>query len=205
MNTRKSNQELINSKEYQLKNPPAQNLKLLFFLLQNHSNFRSVLAKISVIKQVNCHYSWPFTPFVLSVLKNKTCILYHLAFLVWLPAHYFLRPTTHFQLLKTHFLTVILPFSAMRFMVPKGFVYTIAMYFYAFHLAFSTILPCIQHHFTLRFAAKCTAFCTKLHCVLQQNAVHLAAERTSFCWKWPKNWYKQHSFEINIHFVAFTY
>ena len=30
-NTRKSNQELINSKEYQLKNPPAQNLKLLFF------------------------------------------------------------------------------------------------------------------------------------------------------------------------------
>ena len=49
-NTRKSNQELINSKEYQLKNPPAQSLKLLFFLLQNHSNFRSVLAKISVIK-----------------------------------------------------------------------------------------------------------------------------------------------------------
>jgi len=49
-NTRKSNQELINSKEYQLKNPPAQNLKLLFFLLQNHSKFRSVLAKISVIK-----------------------------------------------------------------------------------------------------------------------------------------------------------
>jgi len=48
INTRKSNQELINSKEHQLKNPPAQNLKLLFFLLQNHSNFRSVLAKISV-------------------------------------------------------------------------------------------------------------------------------------------------------------
>ena len=30
-NTRKSNQELINSKEYQLKNPAVQNLKLLFF------------------------------------------------------------------------------------------------------------------------------------------------------------------------------
>ena len=27
-NTRKSNQELINSKEYQLKSPPTQNLKL---------------------------------------------------------------------------------------------------------------------------------------------------------------------------------
>ena len=50
MNMRKSNQELINSKEHQLKNLPTQNLKLLFFLLQSHSNFRSVLAKISVIK-----------------------------------------------------------------------------------------------------------------------------------------------------------
>ena len=180
INTRKSNQELIDSKEYQLKSPPTQNLKLLFFLLQNHSNFRSVLAKISVIKQVNCHYSWPFTPFVLSVLKNKTCILYHLAFLVWLPAHYFLRPTTHFQPLKTHFLTVILPFSAMCFMVLRGFIYTIAVYVYAFHLAFSTILPCIQHHFTMRFAPKRTAFSTKTHRIQHQNAVHLAAERTLF-------------------------
>ena len=202
MNTRKSNQELINSKEYRLKSPPTQNLKLPPFLLQNHSSFRSVLAKISVIKQVKSRFFYPFTPWGLSVFKPRTCILHHLAFLVWLPAHYFLRPTTHFQPLKTHFLTTISPFSAMFFMVRKGFIYTIAMYFYAFHLAFSTILPCIQHHFTLRFAAKCTAFSTKLHCVLQQNALHLAAKRTLFCWKWPKNWYKQHSFEINIHFVC---
>ena len=93
----------------------------------------------------------------------------------------------------------------MFFMVRKGFIYTIAMYFYAFHLAFSTILPCILHHFTLRFAPKRTAFSGILHCVLQQNALHLAAKRTLFCWKWPKNRYKQPSFEINIHFAAFTY
>ena len=96
INTRKSNQELINSKEHQLKNSPTQNLKLPSFLLQNHSNFRSVLAKILVKKQVKSRFFYPFTPLGLSVLKNKTCILHHLAFLVWLPAHYFLRPTTHF-------------------------------------------------------------------------------------------------------------
>ena len=79
------------------------------------------------------------------------------------------------------------------------------MYIHAFHLAFSIILPCVLHHFTLRFAPKRTAFSGILHCILHQNALHLAAKRTLFCWKWPKNWYKQHSFKINIHFVAFTY
>ena len=37
----------------------------------------------------------------------------------------------------------ILPLSAMFFMVLQGYFYTIAMYFYAFRLAFSSILPCI--------------------------------------------------------------
>ena len=175
MNTRKSNQELINSKEYRLKSPPTQNLKLPPFLLQNHSSFRSVLAKISVIKQVKSRFFYPFTPWGLSVFKPRTCILHHLAFLVWLPAHYFLRPTTHFQPLKTHFLTTISPFSAMFFMVRKGFIYTIAMYFYAFHLAFSTILPCIQHHFTLRFAPFYLAFCSKTRCIQQHIALHFGA------------------------------
>ena len=35
---------------------------------------------------------------------------------------------------------VILPFLAMRFMVLKGFVYTIAVDVYAFRLAFCSIL-----------------------------------------------------------------
>ena len=57
----------------------------------------------------------------------------------------------------------ILPFLAMCNMVLKGFVYTIAMDIYAFHLAFSSILHCVLHHFTLRFAPKRPAFSTKTH------------------------------------------
>ena len=37
----------------------------------------------------------------------------------------------------------ILPFSAMCFMAGEGYVYTIAVYFYAFRFAFSGILHCI--------------------------------------------------------------
>jgi len=57
----------------------------------------------------------------------------------------------------------------------KGFVYTIDVDIYAFCIAFSTILPCILHHFTLRLAPKRSVFCTKTQCILHQNAVHLAA------------------------------
>ena len=56
---------------------------------------------------------------------------------------------------------VILPFLAMCFIVLKGFIYAIAAYFYAFRLAFSRILHCVLHHFTLRFAPKRTAFSGK--------------------------------------------
>ena len=38
---------------------------------------------------------------------------------------------------------VVLPFFAMFFMALKGFIYTFAVDFYAFRLAFSTILHCI--------------------------------------------------------------
>ncbi len=41
---------------------------------------------------------------------------------------------------KSHFLGVILPFSAMYFMSLRGYIYTIAVCFYAFWLAFSRIL-----------------------------------------------------------------
>ena len=174
MNMRKSNQELINSKEHQLKNSPTQNLKLLYFILQQRSKFHSVLAKIQVEKWVKSNYFQPFMSSCLSDFKNITCILHHIAFLVCLPTRIFQLQITHIQPLKTHFLTTISPFSAIFFMVRKGFIYTIAVYNYAFHLAFSTILPCIQHHFTLRFAQKRTAFCTKTHCIQHQNAVHLA-------------------------------
>ena len=60
---------------------------------------------------------------------------------------------------------VILPLSAMFLMARKGFVYTISVDIYAFHLAFCTILHCILHHFSLHLAPKRTAFSTKTHCV----------------------------------------
>ena len=59
----------------------------------------------------------------------------------------------------------VLPFLAMCFMVLEGYVYTIAAYFYAFRFAFCTILHCVLHHFTLRFAPKRTAFSIKTHCI----------------------------------------
>ena len=64
----------------------------------------------------------------------------------------------------------ILPFLAMCFMVLQGYIYTIAAYFYAFRLAFSCILHCVLHHFTLRLASKRTAFCTILHYILLKIA-----------------------------------
>jgi len=58
-------------------------------------------------------------------------------------------------------------------MVRKGFIYTIAVYFYAYLLPFSRILPCVLHHFALHLAPKRTAFCGILHCILRQNELHL--------------------------------
>jgi len=78
----------------------------------------------------------------------------------------------------------------MFFMVRKGFIYTIAADIYAFRLAFSSILHCVLHHFTLRLASKRTAFSTKTYCVLHQNALRFAAYCTTFCYKWPKSWCK---------------
>ena len=62
----------------------------------------------------------------------------------------------------------------MCFVVLEGFVCTIAVDIYAFRLAFSSILRCVLHHFTLRLAPKRTAFSTKTHCVLHHFTLHLA-------------------------------
>jgi len=53
----------------------------------------------------------------------------------------------------------------MILVVIKGFVYTIAVNIYAFHLAFSSILHCVLHHFALRFVPFYLAFSTKTHCI----------------------------------------
>ncbi|WP_210401267.1 hypothetical protein, partial [Prevotella sp. HMSC073D09] len=91
--------------------------------------------------------------------------LHHFAFLFWSPTHNFSSPITCLLPLKPHFLTTISPFSALFFMVRKGFVYAIVVYFYAFRPAFSSILHCVLHHFALHLAPKRTAFSTKTHCI----------------------------------------
>jgi len=77
----------------------------------------------------------------------------------------FSLPIISFLPPKHHLLTAVLPYLDVFLMELKGFIYTIAMYFYAFRLAFSGILHCILPHFVLRFAAKRTAFSTKTQCV----------------------------------------
>ena len=124
--------------------------------------------------QVNRPYFQPLTPYNMFNFKKTSCILHHFAFLFCLPAHYFCSPKTHFQTPKPHFLTTILPFFAMYFMVLKGFVYTFAVDVYAFCLAFSTILHCVQHHFAPRFAPFYLAFSTKMHCVQRHIAPYFA-------------------------------
>ena len=60
---------------------------------------------------------------------------------------------------------VVLPFLVMYLVIRRGFIYTIVAYIYACRLAFGSILPCVLHQNTLRFAPKRTAFSTKTPCV----------------------------------------
>jgi len=75
----------------------------------------------------------------LSIIKNKTRILYHFTFLVWLEVRFISSPNTPILPLKTYFSVDILPFSAMFLMALNGFIYTIAVYIHAFRLAFFSI------------------------------------------------------------------
>ena len=172
------------------------------FFLQNGTKSHSVLAKIQAEKQVNSYQFQPFRPFVLSIFQNNTCILHHFVFLVWLPTRIFSSPITHFQALKPNILMTILPFLVLCFMVIKGFIYTITVDFYAYRLASSSILNCVQHQNALRLAPKRTAFSSILHCIQRQNALRLAANYTAFSSKQPQNGCKWRSPEINIHFAC---
>ena len=75
---------------------------------------------------------------------------------------------------------VVLPLRAIKNIVRKGFIYAVSADVYAHRFAFSGILHCILHHFTLHLVAKRTAFSTKTHCILHQNALCLAPKRSAF-------------------------
>ena len=116
----------------------------------------------------------PYPLFFLSSFKKIICIQYHFAFLVGYRLVVFLCSILCFQPLKPHFLIYVLPLLNHVLMVRKGFVHLLDVHFYAFHLAFSSILPCVQHQNALRLAPKRLAFSTKMQCVQHQNAVRLA-------------------------------
>ena len=87
-------------------------------------------------------------------------------------------------------------------MALRGYVYTIAVDVYAYRLAISSILPCVQHQNALRLAAFYLAFSTKTHCVQRQNALCLAPKCSIFSTKQPEIQCKLRFFEINIHFAG---
>ena len=176
--TNQPTHQLANSSTHNLPNSQSPQLTVLNYyllFLQYCSDFHSVLAKILVKKQVNYYYFLLFTSSKVSVFENITSILHHLAFLVWSSARNFSCPITHFQTLKPYFLTAILPFLVLFLVALKGFVYTIAAYFYAFCLPFSCILHCVLHQNALHLAAKRTAFSIKTSCNQHHIALHLAA------------------------------
>ena len=114
----------------------------------------------------------------------------------------FSSPITRFQPLKSHFLMAVLPLLSPVFNGSRRFCLSFDVYFYAFCLAVSGILHCIQHQNDLHLAPKHTAFSTKIHCVQHQNAVRFAAYCTAFCSKQPKNWCKLRLCVMNIHIAS---
>ena len=90
--TKSSAHKLISTRTHQHKNSSVQKLKLLSFILQCCSNFRSVLAKIQAEKLVKNRFLYPFAPLVLSIFTPRSCILHHFAFLVWVKADDFSSP-----------------------------------------------------------------------------------------------------------------
>ena len=173
-----STYKLKDSSTYKLKDSSTQKLKFLSFILQYHSNFRSVLAKIQVKKQVNSYYFCPATSSNLSVFKKKTCILHHFAFLVWLPTRIFSTPITRIQPLKSHFLRLFCPFQPCVSWLERVLFIHCSVF----------LCPIVSHlqRIAPHFAAFYLAFCTKMPCIQYQNALHLAPKRTSFCYKQPK-------------------
>ena len=131
---------------------------MFFILYKTHPILEPILAKIR-------HKIRHFTailphllPLCLSSFEHSACILHHFAFLVWPKARNFSSPNTHFQALKTHFLMGVLPLLVTYLVVLKGYIHTIALYFYAYR-------PTFSGKKTLHLAPFYLAFCCKTYCI----------------------------------------
>ena len=166
-------------------------LILVHIFYKTHSAWHTVLAKFQVEKRAFCSIFQLYAILVQSVFDGFACIQHHFTFLFGCLLSFFKALKTVFLPLKHHFLGCIFPLVAMFLMVLRGFVYAITVYFYAFRLAFTSILPCVQQQNALHLAAYWLAFCTKTHSILHQNALRLAPKRTPFSGKQPKSRCKQ--------------
>ena len=165
-----STQKLINPPTHQLKN-----LKSLF-LFYNDTLFSTPFQRKSGLKS----------------RKNTTISCFSL-----LPRCLFLRKNLYFarfclsrMVANSSFFRLNYPFLDPK--IPL-FNHYFALFSHVFHdskrfclyhcRAFLCVLPCIQHHFTLRLAPKCAAFSTKTHCIQHQNTLRLAPKYTAFSTK----------------------
>ena len=76
-----------------------------------------ILAKKDLSKQVIRHFFQANTVFLLLVFEGIICVLHHLAFLVWLPAHIFFKPNYALLATKTPLLMDVLSCLALLLMV----------------------------------------------------------------------------------------
>ena len=86
-------------KQRKLNNPQihhSTSLKIIRYVLQNTPHLPPLSSEIRGLKHAIWHSFQSFTFLFWSNFKKFTCILHHFAFLVWLPAHNFSGPKTHF-------------------------------------------------------------------------------------------------------------
>ena len=147
-------------------------------ILQNTFFSPPFLAKITTQKHPICPYFQPFMFYFYAIFERIICIQHHFAFLVGrLPAN-FRSYKTDFQWSKYHFLqhfrllitSVFHQSQTNKLNMQRASLYIspcVLLHFVlrlaAFYTAFSCILPCVQQHLALHFAAKCNAICPKQH------------------------------------------
>ena len=113
-----------------------------------------------------------------SILRPNSCILHHLASLITHQSSIIHRAKTNFQQSKRHLFRLFLPLKIELLYQKQKIKPPHKVKNYAFRGAFCTILACVLHHFSLRFAAFYLAFCCIQPYVLLLNGVLFAAKRT---------------------------
>ena len=111
---------------------PQESNALMFLILYKTHIFRHpILGKNRHEKHANRGNFSLARFFICLIFECFACILHHFASLFGAQFVIFSPPITCFWHLKTHFLTLALPFLAMFLMALKGFIYTVVADIYA--------------------------------------------------------------------------